>query len=76
MPGSYAVLARPQEVAYALDAAAGLLATKNFVYELTRFDPVAATVVPAADQLFFDNAGTLWMLSTAQETLSAQIIRR
>lgn len=77
LPGtSYSPLSGPEEVASALDAANGLMATKNFVYELARFDPVAATIIPGADQLFFDNAGTLWMLSTAKATLSAQIIRR
>ena len=76
LPGDYSTLNGPQEVAYALDAAGGFLATKNFVYELTRFDPIAATIVPSPDQLFFDDAGMLWMLSTAQATLSAQLVHR
>jgi hypothetical protein len=76
LPGSYNVLGGPEETAYALDRADGLLATKNFVYELTRFDAVAPTVVTTPDQVFFDKAGTLWMLSTAQATLSAQTISR
>lgn len=76
LPGTYNVLTGPQEVAYALDGAGGFFASKNFVYELSRFDAVAATIVPAADQLFFDKAGQLWMLSTASATLSSQIVHR
>ena len=76
LPGNYDTLGGPQEVAYALNASDGFFATKNFVYELGRFDPVAATLVPSSDQLFFDNAGKLWMLSTAQATLTAQRVHR
>jgi hypothetical protein len=76
LPGNYNTLSGPQEVAYALNASGGFLASKNFVYELSRFDPVAATIVPSSDHLFFDNAGKLWMLSTAQATLSAQLVHR
>ena len=76
LPGDYSTLNGPQEVAYALNAVGGYLATKNFVYELTRFDPIAATIVPSSDQLFFDRAGKLWMLSTARATLSAQLVSR
>jgi hypothetical protein len=76
LPGTYDTLSGPQEVAYALNASGGFLATKNFVYELSRFDAVAATIVPASDQLFFDSAGKLWMLSTAQATLTAQLVHR
>ena len=76
LPGNFDTLSGPQEVAYALNASGGFLATKNFVYELSRFDPVAATIVPASDQLFFDSAGKLWMLSTAHATLTAQLVHR
>ncbi len=62
------------ENAYALDATHGLLATKNFVYELSRYDIVAPTLTPTADQEFFDADGTLWFLSVADGSLQAQIV--
>jgi hypothetical protein len=60
------------ENAYALDAAHGRLASKSYVYDLTRYDIVAPTLDPSADQLFFDAAGTLWFLSVPNGALSAQ----
>jgi hypothetical protein len=76
LPGTYSTTSGPQEIAYALNASGGFFATKNFVYELSRFDAVAATIVPSSDQLFFDNAGKLWMLSTSRATLTAQLVHR
>jgi hypothetical protein len=72
LPSAFDVFDGATENAYALDAAHGLLASKSYVYDLTRYDVVAPTLDPSADQLFFDAAGTLWFLSVANGTLSAQ----
>jgi hypothetical protein len=74
LPGGFDTFDGAAENGYALDAADGLLATKNYVYELSRFDVLAPTVVPAADQMFFDSTGVLWLLSVSNGTLSAQIV--
>jgi hypothetical protein len=75
LPGNVDTFSAADENAYALDAAHGLFATKNYVYDLSRFDILAPTVVPAADQLFFDSSGMLWMLSVSQGSLSGQIVQ-
>ena len=64
------------ENAYALDSAHGLLATKYFVYELSRYDLLTSKLDPDASQLFFDNDGVLWFLSLTDGSLNAQIIKR
>ena len=64
------------ENAYALDSAHGLLATKYFVYELSRYDLLTSTLDPDASQLFFDNDGVLWFLSLTDGSAKAQIIKR
>jgi hypothetical protein len=75
LPGTVETYSPAQENAYALDVAHGVFATKDYVYNLSRFDVVAPTIVPTADQQFFDKDGTLWMLSIAQGTLSGQIVQ-
>jgi len=72
LPGSFDAFAGASENAYALAPAQGLLATKNYVYELSRYDAIAATLVPSADQIFFDDTGLLWFLSVSDGTLKAQ----
>lgn len=62
------------ENAYALDVQRGRLATKNYVYDLARYDIVAPTLVPAADPLFFDASGLLWFLSVPNGALEAQAV--
>lgn len=62
------------ELAYALDAGHGWLATRRYVYELDRYTVVSRTATTAADQMFFDHDGLLWYLNTAKHTLSAQVI--
>ena len=75
LPSSYDLLNGAAENAYALDTAHGLLATKNFVYGLDQYGVVAAALDPDAVQLFFDNSGVLWFLSTTDGALKAQIIK-
>ena len=75
LPGNVETFSAADENAYALDAAHGVFATKNYVYDLSRFDILAPTDVPAADQLFFDSSGMLWMLSVSQGSLSGQIVQ-
>jgi hypothetical protein len=75
LPGTVETYSAADENAYALDAAHGVFATKNYVYSLSGFDVLAPTVIPAADQLFFDSSGTLWMLSISQGTLSGQVVQ-
>ena len=70
LPSAFDVFDGATENAYALDAAHGRLASKSYVYELTRFDVVAPTLDPSADQLFFDAAGTLWLLCVPNGVLS------
>jgi hypothetical protein len=76
LPSLNDVLDGLTENVYALDATRGLLATKNFIFELGGYTVVAATLKPPADQLFFDKAGTLWTLTITESALKAQIIRR
>lgn len=64
------------ENAYALDSKHDFLATKNFVYELGRYDIVAETVTQSADQMFFDTNGTLWFLSTVDGVFKSQLVKR
>ena len=71
-PQSFDILAGATENAYALDAARGRFATKNYVYEMDRYSIVAPTIAPTADQLFFDASGTLWFLSVSNGTLTSQ----
>jgi hypothetical protein len=63
------------ENAYAMDVAHGVFATKDYIYSLSTFDVIAPTVIPAADQSFFDNSGMLWMLSISQGSLFGQIVQ-
>ncbi len=63
LPGTVDTFSAAEENAYALDAAHGVFATKDYVYNLSRFDVIASTVVPAADQSFFDSSGMLWIRS-------------
>jgi hypothetical protein len=64
------------ENAFALDSERGLMATKNYVYELERYEIVVPTFEPNADQLFFDASGGLWFLSVADGVLRRQLIER
>ena len=75
LPSSFDTFAGAAENAYALDPVHGLMATKNFVYDLSRYEVVVATVGPDADQLFFDSSGVLWFLSTHDGALKAQIVQ-
>ena len=75
LPGTVDTFSPAAENAYALDAAHGVFATKDYVYNLSRFDILAPTVVPAADQSFFDSSGMLWMLSISQGSLFGQIVQ-
>jgi hypothetical protein len=76
LPGSADSVYGAAENAYAIAPAQGLLATKNYVYDLGRYDVLAPTLVNRADQQFFDNEGTLWFLSMADNQLKAQKIQR
>jgi hypothetical protein len=49
------------------------MATKNFVYELERYEIVVPTLMPDADQLFFDTSGGLWFLSVSRGVLVRQM---
>jgi streptogramin lyase len=64
------------ENAFALDTERGLMATKNYVYELERYEIVVPTLETNADQLFFDASGGLWFLSVAEGELVRQLIER
>jgi len=72
LPSSFDTFDGAGENAYALDVQRGRLATKNYVYDLARYDIVAPTLQPAADQLFFDASGLLWFLSVPDGALEAQ----
>jgi hypothetical protein len=74
LPSKFDTFNGAAENAYALDPAHGFVATKNFVYELTRYDIVAPTITTTADQMFFDTSGTLWFLSIADGALEAQFV--
>lgn len=74
LPSEYDTFGGASENAYALDAAHGRVATKNFVYELEQYKIVSSTVVDDADQLFFDANGALWFLSISSGTLAKQVI--
>ncbi len=76
LPSPVDTFAGAGENAYALDPKRGLIATKSYVYELSRYDIVVPTVVPAADQVFFDTNGALWFLSIADGALKAQVVTR
>ena len=74
LPSGFDTFDGATENAYALDATHGHMATKNYVYELSRYGVVTATTVPSADQLFFDKDGVLWFLSISGGALKAQVI--
>jgi hypothetical protein len=74
LPGTGMNTLEASENAYAVDPARGLLATRNFVYELSRYDVVVPTLTATADQMFFDRDGLLWYLVTAEGALKAQSI--
>jgi len=76
LPGTFDTFNGAAENAYALDSARGLVASKNFVYSLDRYDVVAEVLVPSPDQLFFTTDGTLWSLSVAQRSLIGQSVSR
>ncbi|MGC4087548.1 MAG: hypothetical protein QM756_06580 [Polyangiaceae bacterium] len=50
------------------------MATKHYVYELERYDVVAATLVAEAGQLCFDSGAGLWFLSVSKGALIQQRI--
>jgi hypothetical protein len=76
LPGTFDTFSGAAENAYALDSAHGLVASKNFVYSLDRYDVVAEVLVPSPDQLFFTTDGTLWSLSVSQGSLIGQSVTR
>ena len=76
LPSSFDTFDGAGENTYALDAERGFIATKNYVYELERYEIVAPTLVTGADQLFFDAGGGLWFLSVSRGTLVRQRISR
>jgi hypothetical protein len=76
LPSTFDAFDGAAENAYALDAKRGFVATKNFVYELDRYDIVASTVMANADQLFFAASGGLWFLSVSKGVLVEQLIER
>jgi hypothetical protein len=76
LPSTFDSFNGAAENAYALDAKRGLMATRNYVYELDRFGIVAPTITGAADQMFFDASGTLWFLSVSAGALQAQTVTR
>jgi hypothetical protein len=72
LPSAFDILEGATENVYALDSERGLIATKNHVYELGSYDIVAPTLLPKADQLFFDASGGLWYLSISKGQLLQQ----
>ena len=72
LPGTFDTFGGAAENAYALDSARGLVASKNFVYSLDRYEVVAEVLVPSPNQLFFTTDGTLWSLSVSQGSLIGQ----
>ncbi len=76
LPGTFDTFAGSAENSYALDSVHGLLASKNFVYSLDRYDIVAPVLVPSPDQLFFSTDGMLWSLSVSQASLIGQTVTR
>ncbi len=73
LPGGFDSFDGAEENAYALSPENGLLSTKNFIYELVFYDPIAETLDPTANQLFFDASGKLWYLSVPKGTLESQL---
>jgi hypothetical protein len=76
LPSGFDTFDGASENAFALDASRGRLATRNYVYELDRYDVLVATLNPDANQIFFAADGRLWFLSVAKGSLEAQRIRR
>jgi hypothetical protein len=74
LPGSVDSLKGAQETTYALHAGLGRIATRRYVYELSRYDVVSSTLTRRADQMFFDRDGLLWYLTTSQNRLEAQAV--
>lgn len=74
LPGGGESYDGSRENAYALDAERGHLATKDFVYNLDGYEPIAMTAVENPDQLFFGADGTLWFLSVSQGALLQQLM--
>jgi hypothetical protein len=62
LPGSYNVSGGAAENAYALDSTCGLVATRNYVYELDRYEILTHTLNSGADEMFFDSNGSLWFV--------------
>jgi hypothetical protein len=58
--------------AYALDPTRGRVATKDYIYEVDRFDVISQTMVAGAEQVFFDASGGIWYLSNG--VLSKQVL--
>jgi hypothetical protein len=83
LPGTFTFPIGNSENAFALDTKRGRLAAMSsslyaipqytVVYEMAQFTEVARTTT-RPDQIFFDTFGALWALSTAQGTLSSQIV--
>ena len=61
---------------YALDIEHELMTTKNYVYDLRRYDVVAPTLRLNPDQVFFNVDGGLWLLSVSRGKLEKQEVRR
>ena len=74
LPSTFDTFSGAAENAYALDAQRGRLATKNYVYDLVRYDIVTPTIMSRADQMFFDASGVLWFLSVPDGALKAQVV--
>jgi hypothetical protein len=74
LPSTFDTFNGAAENTYALDSVHGVFATKNYVYELTRYDVVTTTILPTADQMFFDTSGALWFLSVPDGALEAQVV--
>jgi hypothetical protein len=72
LPSSFDVFNGAAENVYALDVERGRIATKNYVYDLVRYEIIAPTLVSYADQLFFDASGGLWFLSISKGQLVRQ----
>ena len=74
LPSTFDTFSGAAENAYALDAQRGRLATKDYVYDLVRYDIVTPTIMSRADQMFFDASGLLWFLSVPDGALKAQVV--
>ncbi|HEY6727117.1 MAG TPA: hypothetical protein VI197_23950 [Polyangiaceae bacterium] len=76
LPSIYDPFDGASENVYAIDLDHELMATKNYVYHLDRYDVVAPTLRLDPDQVFFDVDGALWLLSASRHKLEKQEVRR